>query len=69
MSEEVGHDCSKGVIKLRAVFGGRNEVDGDGILGGQFGPIENELILFSILDKVVLKMLGVNRAIHALVRE
>ncbi len=55
MGEEVGHDHSKCAIKFCAIFGGEHVVDGNGIHGGEFGRIENELVLSTLLDKVVLQ--------------
>ncbi len=40
--------------KLHAVFGGGHVVDGDGVHGGLFGLVENELVLPTLLDSVVL---------------
>ncbi len=58
VGEEVGHDCAEGAVELHTVFDGFYKVDGNGIYGGRFSCIENELVLPSFLpsflDKVVL---------------
>ncbi len=54
VGEKVGHDHANCAIRLCSVFGGCHAVEGDGILGGAFGSIENELIFPAFLDEVVL---------------
>ncbi len=54
VSKEVGHNCSKWAIELRSIFGGGHEVDGNCVHGGAFSLVENESVLLTLLDKVVL---------------
>ncbi len=54
VGEEVSHDHAKGAVELQALFGGIHEVNGDGVLGGFFGQVEDELVFPSILDEVEL---------------
>ncbi len=54
VGEEVGRDHADDAVELHALFGRSHEVDGDGILGGLFGRIEDKLVFPSFLDKVVL---------------
>ncbi len=54
VGEEVRHDRVESAIELCALFGGCHEVDWDGVHGGSFCCVENESILFAVLDKVVL---------------
>ncbi len=54
MGEEICHDRPEGAIELCSLFCGCHEVNWDGIHGGLFGRVENESILFPVLDEVVL---------------
>ncbi len=51
MGEEVCHGSAEGVIEI---FGGSHEVNGNGIYGGAFCRIENELVFPSFLDMFVV---------------
>ncbi len=55
MNQEVNHNGSKVTIKFNDVFCGGHEVDGDGVHYGSFCCIEDESVLPSLFDKVVLQ--------------
>ncbi len=54
LNEEVDHDCAQSKIHLGSLFGGGHEIDGYGIHHGLNCSIEDESVLFTILEKILL---------------